>query len=386
MIISCKVALRPNKEQEAFFWKCANIARFVYNFSLNTKAEAYKNGVKLDANDISKYITQLKNTEDYFWLQSVPFEVPKQAVRDMDDAFKRFFKGAGYPRFKRKSRATPSFYTRYDRLHSIDNKHIKVSGLKQPVKTYESCLINGTPRNPRIKYDGKYWYLTYGVELIPENSNIPILNKKIKPYGEMKSKDSTGPLGIDLGISHTAVCSDGKVYENVNKTPEMKRLKQKKKRLQQQISRKYQMNKQGDRYVKTKNIIKQEKKLRLVERRISNIRDTYINQMTSEMVKTKPSKIVIEDLAVSNMLKNRHLAKYIQEQCWYEIRRQLEYKGQLYNVPVQIASRFYPSTKTCSNCGGINRDITLEDRVYECTKCGFTIDRDYNASINLSRL
>ena len=387
MYLTCKVALQPNKEQELFFWECANAARFVYNFSLNLKTEAYKTeGVSLDSNNITKYITQVKYTEHYNWLLNIPSETIKYAVKDMESAFKKFFKGAGYPKFKKKNKTEPAFYTRYDKLYSVDNIHIKICGLKQPVKTYEKCIIPESPRNSRIKYDGKYWYLTYGVELKPENREIPVISNKFKTYSEIKDKKSTEPLGIDLGIKYTAVCSNGITYENINNSHEIQRLEQKKKRLQQQISRKYEMNKQGQKFIKTKNIIKQEKQLKLVQRRINNIRNTYINQMTSEIVKTKPSKIVIEDLAVSNMMKNRYLAKSIQEQCWYEIRRQLEYKGALYNIPVQIAPRFYPSSKTCSNCGHINKELTLADRIFICTECGLEVDRDYNASINLSRL
>ena len=304
----------------------------------------------------------------------------------MDNAFKNFFKGAGYPKFKKKNRTEPAFYTKYSSLYSKDSKHIKICGLKQPVKTYEKCVIPNKPCNPRIKYDGKYWYLTYGVEVIPENANRRIIWDKLQVYKELQSKESTEPLGIDLGIKNTAVCSNGVTYENINKTPEIQRLEAKKKRLQQQLSRKYEMNKQGNKFIKTKNIIKLEKQIKLVQRRINNIRNTYINQMTSEIVKTKPSKIVIEDLAVSNMMKNKYLAKSIQEQNLYEIRRQLEYKGALYNIPVQIAPRFYPSSKTCSDCGHVNKELTLADRVYICPECGLEIDRDYNASINLSRL
>lgn len=107
--------------------------------------------------------------------------------------------------------------------------------------------------------------------------------------------------------------------------------------------------------------------------------------MTSEIVKAKPSKIVLEDLAVSNMMKNKYLSKAIQDQKWYEIRRQLEYKGALYGIPVKIANRFYASSKTCSNCGYTNKKLTLADRTFVCPNCGLTIDRDYNASINLSK-
>lgn len=386
MYLTCKIALQPNKEQEAFFWECANAARFVYNFSLNLKTEAYKTeGVSLDSNNITKYITQLKHTEQYKWLNEVTSETIKYAVKDMDNAFKNFFKGKGYPNFKKKSTTIPSFYTRYDKMHSVDEKHIKICGIKQPVKTYEKCLIPETPRNPRIKYDGKYWYLTYGVEIVPENKDIPIIQKKMQIYSGILNKDIIPALGIDLGILNTATCSNGVVYRNINKDSEIIRLEKKKKRLQQQVSRKYNMNKQENKFIRTQNIKKVEKKIKLVQRRINNIRNTYINQMTTEIVKTKPSKIVIEDLAVSNMLKNKYLANSIQEQKWYEIRRQLEYKSNLYMIKIQAANRFYASSKTCSNCGYINKALKLSDRTFKCPKCGLIIDRDYNASINLSK-
>lgn len=386
MYLTCKIALQPNKEQEAFFWECANAARFVYNFSLNLKTEAYKTeGVSLDSNNITKYITQLKHTEQYKWLNEVPSETIKYAVKDMDNAFKNFFKGKGYPNFKKKSTTIPSFYTRYDKMHSVDEKHIKICGIKQPVKTYEKCLIPETPRNPRIKYDGKYWYLTFGVEIAPENKGIPIIQKKMQIYSGILNKNITPALGIDLGILNTATCSNGVVYRNINKDSEIIRLEKKKKRLQQQVSRKYNMNKKGNKFIKTQNIKKVEKKIKLVQRHINNIRNTYINQMTTEIVKTKPSKIVIEDLAVSNMLKNKYLANSIQEQKWYEIRRKLEYKSSLYMIKIQVANRFYASSKTCSNCGYINKTLKLSDRTFKCPKCGLIIDRDCNASINLSK-
>lgn len=386
MYITCRVALKPNKEQERAFWMFANAARFIYNFSLGLKTKAYNEyGMSLKWNDIVRLITQLKRTEEYEWLSEIPSETIKFAVKDMDKAFKRFYNGAGYPRFKKKSRTTPSFYTRYDKMHSVDDRHIKICGVKQPIKTYEKCLIPDKPLNPRIKYDGKYWYLTFGFEITAENKNIPLIQKKLKVYSEISKKDTTPSLGIDLGILSTAVCSDGVTYRNINKDPEVIRLEKKKKRLQQQVSRKYNMNKQDGKFIKTQNIKKVEKQIKLVQRRINNIRDTYINQMTKEIVKTKPSKIVIEDLAVSNMLKNKYLAKAIQEQKWYKIRMLLEYKGKLYGIPVHTAPRFYASSKTCSRCGYINKGLTLADRNYTCPNCGLTIDRDYNAAINLSR-
>lgn len=386
MYLTCRVALKPTKEQEAFFFKCANTSRFIYNFSLNLKNEVYEEqGINLKSTDITKCITQLKHTSDYQWLSEIPATTVNCAVRDLDNAFKNFYRGSGYPRFKKKHTTPPSFYTRYDTLYSIDSKHIKICGLKYPVKTYERCLIPESPKNPRIKYDGKYWYLTYGVELLPENRNIPIISTKYRTYQEIHNKEPSDPLGIDLGILHTAVCSNGTVFENINKTPEIQRLERKKKRLQQQISRKYEQNKQGTKFIKTHNIQKQEHQLKLVQRRLNNIRDTYIHQMTISIVKTKPSKIILEDLAISNMMKNHYLARSIQNQRWYEIRRQLEYKSALYNIPVHLAPRFYPSSKICSTCGHLNHNLTLNDRTYVCPNCNLTIDRDLNASLNLSK-
>lgn len=398
MYLTCKIALKPNKEQEQTFWEWSNAARFIYNFALGLKSKAYQEqDIKLSWNDITKIITQLKQNEDYKWLSEIPSETIKYAVKDMDTAFRKFYSGAGYPKFKKKNKTVPSFYTRYDKLHSTDNNHIKICGIKEPIKTYEVCLIPAKPRNPRIKYDGKYWYLTFGVELIPENKDIPTISNKFKTYQEIKQKEYSEPLGIDLGILNTAVCSNGKVYININKTnTEIQRLERKKRRLQQQLSRKYiennkqfyklDNNEKKDKHPnKSKNIIKLEHKIKLIQRRINNIQDNYINNMTTEIVKTKPSKIVIEDLAVSNMMKNKYLVRHIQEQKWYEIRRQLEYKSQLYNIPLQLVSRFYASSKICSNCGHINQKLTLSDRVYKCSKCNLTIDRDYNAAINLSK-
>lgn len=387
MYLTCRVALKPNKEQEQFFKDCANASRFIYNFSLNIKTQAYlKDKTNLNSNDITKYITKIKYEEEYQWLLKIPSETIKYAVKDLDNAFKKFYKGGGYPNFKKKSRTYPAFYTRYDKMYSIDNKHIKICGLKTPIKTYENTWIPDKPRNPRIKYDGKYWYLTYGVELIPENNNIPIIDKKFKNIEKLANKKGTEGIGVDLGILHTAYCSNKKEYENINKTYEVRRLEQKKKRLQRKLSKKYLLNKDGNKFIKTNNIIKLEKQIKLVQRRINNIRNTYNHKITTEIVKTKPSKIVIEDLDVTGMMKNKYLAKYIQEQKWYEIREQFTYKDEIYKSNLKIAPRYYASTKICSNCGYINKRITLADRIYKCPKCKETIDRDYNASINLSRV
>lgn len=156
------------------------------------------------------------------------------------------------------------------------------------------------------------------------------------------------------------------------------------KRLQKQISKKYELNKKGKEYVKTKNIIKLENKIQLIHRRFANIRNNYLHQSTTSIVKTKPYRIVIEDLNVKGMMKNKHLSDVIRKQGFYEFKRQLEYKCKFRGIEFILADRFYPSSKVCSQCGKIKKDLKLKDRIYRC-ECGITIDRDLNASINLSK-
>ena len=196
--------------------------------------------------------------------------------------------------------------------------------------------------NPRITYDNKYWYISVGVEV------------------EKKQEELTDiSLGIDLGLKDLAICSDGQVFKNINKTKKVKKLEKRLKQKQKQISRKYEMNKikkEGGvscQFIKTKNIEKLENTTRLIHRKLINIRNNYLHQVTTNIVKTKPYRIVIEDLNVSG-------------------------------IKLVIADRFYPSSKTCSHCGSIKKDLKLKDRVYSCSHCGTVIDRDYNASLNLS--
>lgn len=190
-------------------------------------------------------------------------------------------------------------------------------------------------------------------------------------------------VGIDLGIKELAVinCLD-KPIKNINKTKKVRRLNKRLKRLQRQISRKYEANKEGSKFVKTNNIIKLEKQIKLLHRKLSNIRNNHIHQATNKIIKLNPYRIVMEDLNISGMIKNRHLSKAIQEQCFYEFTRQIQYKCKFNGIEFIQVDRFYPSSKTCSCYGKIKHDLKLKDRMYKCD-CGLEIDRDKNASINL---
>ncbi len=218
-----------------------------------------------------------------------------------------------------------------------------------------------------------------------------ILAKKVRivPSHEQEPKSPQVELtdeviGIDVGIKELAVCSNGMKFKNINKTNEVKKLVKKLRRLQRNVSKKYELNKEGSTFVKTSNIIKLEKKVKLVHRKLANIRKNYIHQTTNKIVKTKPSKVVMENLNIKGMMKNKHLSKAIAKQCLHEFKRQMEYKCEFHGIKLILADTWYPSSKTCSDCGHLKKDLKLADRTYNCSECGLKIDRDYNASLNLS--
>ena len=198
------------------------------------------------------------------------------------------------------------------------------------------------------------------------------------------TKDGSEGIGTDLGIKDLATVSNlNEPFKNINKTKVVRKLKKKLKRLQRQVSRKYEMNKDGKKFIKTKNIVKLEAQIKTIHQRLLNIRLNYVHNTTNTLVKAKPEYIAIEDLNVSGMMKNRHLAKAIAEQEFNEFRRQLTYKCLWNNIELRVVDRWFPSSKMCSECESIKSDLKLSDRTYSCQECGLILDRDKNASINL---
>ena len=187
-------------------------------------------------------------------------------------------------------------------------------------------------------------------------------------------------IGIDLGIKDLAICSNKQVFENINKSKEVKRLEKKLEREQRSLSRMYENKKKGE--TTQKNIQKQKRKVQRVYHRLDNIRTDYINKAIAEIVKTKPSYITIEDLNISGMMKNKHLSKAISQQKLYEFRTKLTNKCHQNNIELRIVDRWFSSSKICNCCGNVKKDLKLSDRTYICT-CGYVADRDYNASLNL---
>ena len=375
MIKSYKVRLEPNKQQEQQMFFQAGCARHIYNWTLAFQKERYEKGEKfISAMGMSKYLTAYKKQEGNEWLKDCDSMVLVTAYTDACTAFKNFFREVkkgnvkSYPRFKSKNKTTPAFAPNYQAIKISENqvKLPKIGIVKLSRKNYIPIVKKYS--NPRVTYDGLHWYISVGVE---QEDYKPELNPTV--------------LGVDLGVKDLAIVSDGTVYKNINKTAEMKKLEKRLKRLQRQVSKKYDMNKDGKVYHKTNNIIKLEKQILKLQHRIRDIRNNYRHTMTHQLVEKKPQKIVIEDLNVKGMMKNKHLSDAIGKQGFFEIQRQLQYKTQEYGIELVMADRWYPSSKTCSRCGNIKQDLKLKDRVYICSKCGLEIDRDLNAAINLSQ-
>ena len=370
--------LIPNNKQITKLFQYAGTARFAYNWALNKEQENYKNGGKfISDNELRKEFTILKQTNEYGWLNHISNNVTKQAIKDACESYRRFFKGQNkFPKYKSKKKSRPSFFQDPVKI-KFTGTHVKVEGFatskranKQKLNRIRLAERNRIPTdckyyNPRITFDGINWFISVGIDT-----------------NEDKSKLNTNGIGIDLGLKDLAICSDGNTYKNINKSETVKKLEKKKRRLQRGISRSYEKNKKGGSYCKTNNIIKKEKLLLKVNHRVTNIRQNYLHQTTSEIVNRKPRFICIEDLNVRGMMKNKHLSKAVQSQGFYEFRRQLEYKCADKGIQLIIADRFYPSSKLCSCCGNMKKDLKLTDRIYKCD-CGNIIDRDVQAAINL---
>jgi len=364
MIRSVKIRLIPNKTQENLMIKSSNISRFVYNWALSRQIENHHNGNKFIYNNIlRKELTQLKKTEMQF-LSEVSNNVSKQAVKDCCNAYKRFFnKKSSFPKFKSKKNSKPSFYNDCGKL-KIGNKKVyleKIGWIKTSLQFPEKIKLY----NPRVTFDGKYWFLSVGLEV--DKAEIKLNDFKI---------------GIDLGVKNLAICSNGKIYENINKTNRVKKIENKINKLKKQVSKKYNINRSQNIDCKYSNISKVKKKIRLLYRRLSNIRNNHIHQVTNDIVKTKPYQINIEDLNISKMMKTHYLSKAIQNQSFYKFMTYLSYKCEFYGIKLVKIDRFYPSSKTCNSCGRIKYDLKLSDRTYRCD-CGYSEDRDMNASYNI---
>ena len=366
-----KIRLLPTTEQEILLWKHIHCSRFIWNYMLALQEQRYKNGEKhLSKFDMIKLLTPLKQDDNYKWLNEVSNSTLQRVCLDLDSSYIKFYnKINNKPKFKSKKNAKCSFPVcdAIGRTYFKNNK-VNVQKVGKILYSTKFTIPQGNDKkiiNPRILYVGNKWILSFNI--ICEN----------------QANDLKGKMGIDLGIKELAVVSfDNKqiVFHNINKSKKMRTLECKIKHLQRNVSRKYKTN---GCYDKTKSILKTENQIKKIKYHIQNIRLNYIHQCTHKLITYYPQKIVMEDLNIKGLLKNRHLSKAIQDQCLYEFIRQMKYKCEWNNIDFIQADKFYPSSKTCSNCGCIKQDLKLSDRIYKCNYCGLIIDRDYNAAINL---
>lgn len=420
MIKSIRVQLLPNNKQKTKLFQFAGAARYAYNWALNKQMDNFFEGHKIQTDSaLRKEFTVLRHAEENKWLQDVSNNVTKQAIKDLCIAYKNFFRKQkqpgyikytskkiahcnrigksltvydmnGHPKFRSKKNGDFRFYQDNVKIQFTET-HVKLESLagsrrknRQRLNWIRLAERNRIPvlakyTNPRIAFDGERWWLSVGIQTA----------RKLKPlrglsfaYRKRRYIRSEG-IGIDLGIKDLAVLSDATKVRNINKTRAIRRLKKKRRRLQRQVSRKYQMNKKGDRYCKTSNLIKSEKQLLRINHRLANIRQNHVHQTTTAIIKRKPSFVCLEDLNIRGMMKNRYLSEKIQEQNLYEFRRQIEYKAHWAKISVIIADRWYPSSKTCVICGHVKKDLNLSERMYVCPVCGNVIDRDFQAALNL---
>ena len=378
MYKTLKIELKLTLAQKIKVCQTIGTERFIYNEYIKYNQEQYKLGNKfVSANDFSKYINNvyLPNNPDKKWIKDISSKSVKQAMIYGEQAFKRFFKGlTAFPVFKKKGRnELGAYFVKNNKKDFEFYRHkIKIPTLKF-VKVKEYGYI---PKNANIK-SGTITKIAdrYFLSLIIDVKDI------------VKTENtSTKGLGIDLGIKDTAICSDGRVFKNINKTIKIKKLKKKLKREQRKMSRSIEYSKSKKIKLKElKNFNKKKLKVQKIFYRLNCIRDDYNNKMVNEITRAKLKYITIEDLKVSNMIKNKHLSKAIQEQNFYSIRTKLINKCKERNIELRLVDTFYPSSKTCSCCGGVKKDLKLNDRIYKCCNCGIEMDRDYNASINLEQ-
>ena len=378
MYKALKIELKLTVAQKIKVCQTIGTERFIYNEYIKYNQEQYKLGNKfISANDFSKYLNNiyLPNNPDKKWIKDVSSKSVKQAMIYGEKAFKRFFKGlSAFPVFKKKGRnELGAYFVKNNKKDFEFYRHkIKIPTLKF-VRVKEYGYI---PKNTNIKSG-----------TITKIANRYFLSLIIEVKDIVKTENtSTKGLGIDLGIKDTAICSDGMVFKNINKTKKVKKLKKKLKREQRKMSRSIEYSKSKKIKLKEcKNFNRKKLKVQKIFYRLNCIRDDYNNKMVNEITRAKLKYITIEDLKVSNMIKNRHLSKAIQEQNFYSIRTKLINKCKERNVELRLVDTFYPSSKICSCCGNIKKDLKLNDRNYKCYNCGIEIDRDYNASINLEK-
>lgn len=349
-----KVRLYPTEQQEQILFRTVGACRWVYNYYLALQINAYfQTGKAIPYADLSRDLTKMRNSDEYPWLKETQYTPLQQSLRRLDVAYSRFYrKQANLPVFHSKRHAHQSFSKPID--WRIDGSRIVVQ------------------RDLRLKFRGT---------LPPESAILKSITVSVASTGKwyaaiqviekVEQPKLSGSVGIDLGLTHTAITSDGQKFDNLTIAKKRaKRLKY----LQQSLARK---QKGSNRRAKAKLEV-----ARLHEK-IANQRMNHLHQVSSAITGKNHALIAVEDLAVANMLKNRHLSKSISDVAWGELLRQLEYKQAWKGGQFVKIERFFPSSKTCNNCQYVSESMPLSVRWWDCPSCGMSWDRDVNAAKNI---
>ncbi|PFJ05394.1 RNA-guided endonuclease InsQ/TnpB family protein [Bacillus thuringiensis] len=373
MILAKKVRLIPTPEQEKVLRNHAGAARFAYNYCKRMSDRYYKLfGKSVSQLALQKRFTKIKKRKRYEWLNAINAQVPKQASKDFDTARKHSFKkykNGYHTSYKSKKDLIQGFYANYERL-VIGKKVVHIQSIGE-VKTSQQLPRNKKPSNPRVTFDGRHWWISVGFQ------------------EDFESQELTNEsIGVDVGLKELFVASNGTKERNINKDAKVKKLLKRKKSAQRDMSRRFKkgVKIQSAGYEKAKA-----EHLRL-SRKIMNIRNNHIHQATARLVKTKPMRIVVEDLSISNLLKNKKLSKAFSFQKLNFFFQCLSYKCEKYGIAYVKADKWFASSKICSCCG-VKYDHSVQPegqwslkiREWRCASCNSYHDRDVNAAINLSR-
>ena len=370
MLISYKTEINPTSSQIDKINKALGVCRFLYNTYISENIKAYKNNKSfITGYNFNKYVnhTLIPNN---LWIKDAYSKARMKAIMNGETAFRNFFKGkTKFPKFKKKCKCSNSFYfVKNNKTDCVIQRHrIKIPSLgfvKLKEKGY--IPVDKTVKSGCISKQANKYFVSVIIDIDIPNS----------------TSNYNNGLGIDLGLKEFAVLSTGKIYKNINKVRVIRNIEKRLKREQKRLSKKYKTKKKGV-ATSNKNTYKEISKIQKLYYRLSCIRTDYINKVVSEVVKTKPRFITIENLNITGMMKNRHLSKAIANQKFYEFRTKLIHKAKILNIEIRLADTFYPSSKLCSCCNNIKHDLKLKDRIYKCDYCNLKIDRDYNASLNL---
>ncbi|WP_338752292.1 transposase [Bacillus sp. FJAT-52991] len=368
------IEIKPTTEQKTKIHQTIGVCRYVYNFYLAKNKEVYeKDGSFMTGFDFSKWLNNVHTLEQDQWIKEVSSKAVKQAIMNADKAFRNLFAGkVKFPRFKKKKKQdVKCYFPKNNKTDwTVERHRVKIPTLGwMRLKEFGYLPETAVVKSGTVSRKAGRYYVSVLCEVEPQGRQPPVTNEG---------------LGMDLGIKDFAVCSNGSVYKNINRSIRVRKLEKKLKREQRSLSRKYEyLKKRGEKAVtKRANINKNILRVQKLHARFANIRLEYVKSIVTQVAKTKPSYITIEDLNVKGMMKNRHLSKVIAQQCFYTFKTWLTAKCKELHIELRQVDRFYPSSKLCSCCGEKKMDLKLSDRVYTCD-CGHKMDRDLNAAINL---